>query len=201
VGPNTSTEWQSSAANNRPSRPGVRPKITRPGSGSPTVNSRSSRPPAQAAACLAELGCPGRWPVRLGRCRRTAAVPPERPPTTPAKEAYMPTGPGSGPRTSAGQATAGSLQCCGRCQRTWATSPGESSNQVWPKARPAAWPVADTSAPAPAAAPRPTARSWSPGLVYGGASAARCPLGGSGGQASCHIGITPRRGSSNPGRA
>ena len=104
----------------------------------------------------------------------------------------MPAGPGSGPRTSAGQARAGSLQCWGRCQRTWATSAGDSSSQVWPKARPAACPVAHTSAPAPAAAPRPTARSWSPGLVNGGASGGRCPPGGSGGQASCHIRVTPR---------
>jgi hypothetical protein len=104
----------------------------------------------------------------------------------------MPAGPGNGPLTSAGQANAGSLQCCGRLQRTWATSPGDSSSQVWPKASPAAWPVAHTSAPAPAAAPRPTARSWSPGLVNGGASGGRCPPGGRGGQASCHIRVTPR---------
>ena len=137
------------------------------------------------------------WPASGGRAggRRpgpagaaaTRPVPPDRPPTTPVKVAYMPAGPGSGPRTSAGQARAGSLQCCGRCQRTWATSAGDSSSQVWPKARPAACPVAHTSAPAPAAAPRPTARSWSPGLVNGGASGGRCPPGGSGGQASCHI--------------
>ena len=168
--------------------------MTRPGSGSPTVSSRSSRPLAQTApACLAGRRCPGRWPAaRPGRCRRTAAVPPEMPPTTPVKVAYMPAGPGSGPRTSAGQARAGSLQCWGRCQRMWATSAGETSSQVWPKARPAACPVAHTSAPAPAAAPRPTARSWSPGLVNGGESGGRCPPGGSGGQPSCHIRATPR---------
>src|SRR5829696_588829 len=123
----------------------------------------------------------------------TAAVPPDRPSTTPAKEAYMPAEPGSGPRTSAGQARAGSLQCWGRCQSTWATSAGETSSQVCPKARPAAWPVAHTSAPAPVAAPRPTARSWSPGLVNGGASGGLCPPGGRGGQASCHIRVTTRR--------
>ena len=160
VGPNTSTEWQSSAASNRPKRPGVRPKMTRPGSGSPTVSSRSSRPPAQAAACLAGRSWPGRCPAaRPGRCRMTAAVPPDRPPTTPVKAAYMPAGPGSGPRTSAGQARAGSLQCWGSCHRTWATSAGDTSSQVCPNASPAACPVAHTSAPAPAAAPTPTARS------------------------------------------
>jgi len=175
-------------------RPAVRPRMTRPGSGSPTVSSRSSRPLAQTApACLAGRAWPGRCPAaRPGRCRNTAAVPPDRPPTRPVKVAYMPAGPGNGPRTSAGQARAGSLQCCGRLQRTWATSPGDSSSQVWPKASPAACPVAHTSAPAPAAAPRPTARSWSPGLVNGGASGGRCPPGGRGGQASCHIRVTPR---------
>src|ERR671912_417697 len=66
------------------------------------------------------------------------------------------------------------------------------SSQMWPKARPAACPVAHTSAPAPAAAPTPTARSWSPGLVNGGASGGRCPPGGSGGQPSCHIRLTLR---------
>ena len=50
---------------------------------------------------------------------------------------------------------------------------GGELGQVWPKARPATWPVAHTSAPAPAAAPRPTARSWSPGLVNGGVSGER----------------------------
>src|SRR5215218_9547639 len=74
----------------------------------------------------------------------------------------------------------------------WATSPGDNSSQVCPKARPAACPVAHTSAPAPAVAPTPTARSWSPGLVNGGASDGRWPPGGSGGQASCCIGATPR---------
>jgi hypothetical protein len=160
VGPNTSTEWQSSAASNRPKRPGVRPRMTRPGWGSPTVSSRSSRPPAHVAACLAERSWPGRCPAaRPGRWLMTAAVPPDRPTTTPAKVVYMPAGPGSGPRTSAGQARAGSLQCWGRCQRMWATSAGETSSQVCPKARPAACPVAHTRAPAPAAAPSPTARS------------------------------------------
>jgi hypothetical protein len=75
----------------------------------------------------------------------------------------------------------------------WATSAGESSSQMWPKARPAAWPVAHTSAPALAAAPTPTARSWSPGLMNGGASGGRWPPGGWGGQASCHIRPTPHR--------
>src|SRR4029450_4661357 len=89
-------------------------------------------------------------------------------------------------------ARAGSLQCCGRCHRMWATSAGDSSSQVCPKARPAACPPAHTSAPAPAAAPRPTARSWSPGLVNGGASAGRWLPGGRGGQASCCIRATPR---------
>ena len=61
VGPNTSTEWQSSAASSRPKVPGVRPRTTRPDSGSWTVSSRSSRPPAHTApACLADLGWPGR---------------------------------------------------------------------------------------------------------------------------------------------
>src|SRR5215213_4645731 len=115
------------------------------------------------------------------------------PPTRPVKLAYMPAGPGSGSRTSAGQARAGSLQCWGSCQRMWVTSAGESSSQVWPKARPAAWPVAQTSAPAPAAAPRPMARSWSPGLVNGGYSGGRCPAGGRDGQGSCCIRATPRR--------
>src|SRR6266511_3730256 len=104
----------------------------------------------------------------------------------------MPAGPGSGPRTSVGQARAGSLQCCGRCSMTWATSAGDTSSQVCPKARPASCPAAHTSAPAPAVAPRPTARSWSPGLVNGGASGGRWPPGGSGGQESCHIRLTPR---------
>src|SRR5215213_1728393 len=93
------------------------------------------------------------------------------PPTRPVKVAYMPAGPGRGPRAWAGHARAGSLQCCGRCQRMWATSPGDTSSQVCPKARPA---------------------SWSPGLVNGGASAGRCPPGGRGGQASCCIRATPR---------
>src|SRR6266508_1786663 len=66
------------------------------------------------------------------------------------------------------------------------------SSQVWPKARPASWPLAHTRAPAPAVAPRPTARSWSTGLVNGGASGGRCPPGESGGQPSCHIRATPR---------
>jgi hypothetical protein len=106
--------------------------------------------------------------------------------------AYMLARPGSEPRTWVGQAWAGSLQWWGRCQRTWATSAGVMSSQVWPKARPANWPVAHTSAPALAVAPRPTARSWSPGLVNGGASGGRCPPGGRGGQPSCHIRLTPR---------
>src|SRR4029453_15976453 len=63
-----------------------------------------------------------------------------------------------------------------------------------PKTRPAACPVAHTSAPAPAVAPRPRARSWSPGLVNGEASGGRCPPGGVGGQASCHIRSPPRLG-------
>src|SRR5215211_1247182 len=178
-------------------RPGVRPRMTRPASGPRTVKSRSSRPLAQTApACLAGLGWPGRWPAaRPGRCRRTAAVPPAKPPTRPVKVAYMPAGPGSGSRTSADPALAWSLQCCGRLQRTWATSAGDSSSQVCPKARPAACPVAHTSAPAPAVAPTPTARSWSPGLVNGGASGDRCPPGGNDGQDSCHIRVTPRPGS------
>src|SRR6266508_6496608 len=120
------------------------------------------------------------------------------PATRPANEAYMPAGPGSGPRTSAGHARVGSLQWWGRVQRTWATSAGDTSSQVWPKARPASWPLAQTSAPAPVAAPRPTARSWSPGLVNGGASGGRCPPGGRGGQASCHIRATPRHGLLEP---
>ena len=132
VGPNTSTEWQSSAANNRPNRPGVRPRITRPGSAWWTVSSRSSRLPAQTApACLAGRGWPGRWPAAWpGRCRRTAAVPLVRPPTRPVKAVYMPAGPGSGPRTSAGHARAGLLQWCGSCQRTLATSAGVTCSQV-----------------------------------------------------------------------
>jgi hypothetical protein len=64
---------------------------------------------------------------------------------------------------------------------------------VWPNPRPAVCPVAHTSAPAPAAAPRPTARSWSPGLVNGGASGGRCPPGGRGDQESCHTRATPHR--------
>jgi hypothetical protein len=58
-GPNTRTEWQSSAASNRPRMPGVRPRTTRPGSGSPTVRSRSSRPLAQ--------GRRHAWPAWGGR--------------------------------------------------------------------------------------------------------------------------------------
>src|SRR5215207_3461795 len=73
---------------------------------------------------------------------------------------------------------------------TWATSPGETSSHVWPNASPASWPVAHTRAPAPGVAPRPTARSWSPGLGNGGVSGGRCPPGGRGGQESCHIRAT-----------
>jgi hypothetical protein len=45
---------------------------------------------------------------------------------------------------------------------------GVTCSQVWPNASPASCPVAHTSAPAPAVAPKPRARSWSPGLVNGG---------------------------------
>ncbi len=69
--------------------------------------------------------------------RTVAVVPPATPPTTVPAEAYMPTGPGSALRTSAGQASAGSLQVWGRCHMTEATSAGDRCIQVCPNARPA----------------------------------------------------------------
>ena len=128
-----------------PSRPGVRPRMTRPGSGSWTVSSRSSRPLAQTApACLAGRGWPGRWPAaRPGRCRRTAAVPPERPPTRPVKVAYMPAGPGSGPaprraRPGRGRSSAGA-GARGRGRRRRGRAPARCGRR--PGRRPARWPT------------------------------------------------------------
>ena len=100
----------------------------------------------------------------------------------------MPAGPGSGsahlgrpgqgrvaPVAGAGATGRGGRRR-GTCRARCARRPGR---------RPARWPT-----PAPRRRrlrPRPTARSWSPGLVNGGASGGRCPPGGRGGQPSCHI--------------
>jgi hypothetical protein len=76
------------------------------------------------------------------------AVAPAAPPTTVAVVAYMPAGPGSAAWVWVGQASWGSFQWWGSCQRTWAMSVGLRSSQVWPKARPASWPVVQASSPA-----------------------------------------------------
>jgi hypothetical protein len=153
VGPKTRTEWQSSAASSRlmPGRPGVRPRMTRPGLGPATVSSRSSRPRAHSAPCWPARVCsrPGRWPgARPGRCRATAVVPPAALPTTVVAVAYMPTGPGSAAWVWVGQARAGSFQWCGSCHKMLATSAGARWSQVWPNTRPASCPVDQTSSPA-----------------------------------------------------
>ena len=114
-------------------------------------------------------GVPGRWPAaRPGRCRRTAAVPPERPPTTPAKEAYMPAGPGSGPAHLGWPGQGGVAPVVGQLPEDVGDigggqlQPGVAEGEAGDLAG------GPRSAPAPAVAPRPTARSWSPGLVNGG---------------------------------
>jgi hypothetical protein len=150
VGPKISTEWQSSAASSRrpsPGRPGVRPRITRPGVGPATVSRRSSRPFAHTEP-RPLCSRPGRWPAAPpGRCRTTAAVPLAVPPTTVAVEAYMPTGPGSAPWAWAGQAIAGSPRWWGRLHSTAATSATPRSSQVWPNTSPASCPEAQASSP------------------------------------------------------
>ncbi len=204
VGPNTSTEWQSSEASSRPPRPRparrlVRPTITRPGVGRRTNSRRSSRPPAHTEPCRWRRVCsrPGRWPgARPGRywvtARTVAAVPPATPPTTVPAEPYRPTGPGSALRTSAGQARAGSLSVWGRCHMIEATSAGDRCIQVCPNARPASWPEAHTSAPAAPVVARPQPISRCSVSVMPGSGMCR-PLGGTGGRGSRHIRATPQR--------
>jgi hypothetical protein len=160
-GPNTRTEWQSSAASSRPKAPPARPRITRPGCGWRTRSGRSSRGVAQVADPAA--GRLTRAPGALGsprpaRCHSLIAPPatPAVPAAVAAKLAYIPAGPGSACWAAAGQAKAGSSRWWRSCTSTRATSAGSSSSQVCPKARPASWPLAHTSplvaAPTPKAA-------------------------------------------------
>jgi hypothetical protein len=83
------------------------------------------------------------------------AVPPAAPLKMVAAEAYMPTGPGSAAWVWTGQASWGSFQWWGSCQRTAATSVGLRSSQVWPTTRPASWPVVQASSPAVPVPSRP----------------------------------------------
>ena len=193
VGPNTSTEWQSSAASNRPehARGTAQDDPARLGV------AHGQQP--QLPACRPGGGMLGRPFVAGSVTGRPARQMPQDC-GGPARQAADQPGEGGVHAGRAGQRPAhlgrpgqGRVApMLGQVPRTWATSAGETSSQVCPKARPAACPVAHTSTPAPTVAPSPTARSWSPGLVNGGASGGRCPPGGRGGQASCHIRATPR---------
>src|SRR6266540_2516887 len=148
-GPNARTEWHcstasSTLASSRSRQRSRRPRMIRPGLGPATSRRRS----CHRLAHLAPLALRSR--LALGRRARTSR-PPARtgPHTTRTRAAYMPTGPGSMPRTVGGHACAGSLSVPGRCHRTPASSSAGRGRKWWaPKRTAATWPTAHTSSPA-----------------------------------------------------
>src|SRR6266540_2851282 len=120
------------------------PRMIRPGLGPRTSRRRS----CHRLAHLAPLALRSRH--ALGRSQRTSRPRPRTGPhTTRTRAAYMPTGPGSMPRTFRGQACAGSSRWPGRFHRTPAISSAGIGRGWWaPNSTAATWPTVQTSRPA-----------------------------------------------------
>jgi hypothetical protein len=149
AGPKHNTLWQdSTASSSRPNQPPRRPSVIRPGRGARTINRRRRQRPAHCVPC--------RWRRRSQRSRRpsTAAASAAGVARTRTSAVYMPTRPGSMPRTLAGQASLGSPGCLAKWNGTLATSARLSGSQWWAPNRTAAtWPTSHTSTVAASAVP------------------------------------------------
>jgi hypothetical protein len=148
-GPKHSTEWHCSTASStfpmsRSRQRSRRPRMIRPALGPVTSRRRSCHMLAHLAP-LAFRCCLAR-----GRQARTSRPRPRTGPhTTRTRAAYMPTGPGSMPRTARGHAWAGSSRWPGRFHSTPAISSAGIERKWWaPNSTAATWPTVHTSRPA-----------------------------------------------------
>src|SRR6266511_1803607 len=137
AGPKHNTEWQlSTASSSRPHRPPRRPSVIRPGRGARTISRRSRQ---RLAHCVP---CSRRRRSHRNRRPSTALASAAGRMRTRTRVVYMPTGPGSIPRTLWGQARRGSPGCLARWNGTLATSARLTGSQWWaPNSTAATWPT------------------------------------------------------------